>query len=142
VQITLTENLLGTWPAGTCIYPMYEYRIEEVQEINAYIRQLNYITLAATETMEDLRSFSYSVPASDAPTYKGLDLFLEMPQHPAEINYRHPFERLQFLGKSFSCSVYDKTRHIFSSKFIFISRESIWNLIKFFDSKRGRFQVF
>lgn len=141
-QITLKDNLLGTWSAGTCVYPMYEYRIEDVQEIDSYIKQLNYVTLTATETMEDLRSFSYSVPESGASTYKGLDLFLETPQHPIRIKYRHPFELLHFLGRSFACSFYDKARPVFDSDFIFISRESIWNLLKFFDSKRGRFQVF
>ena len=141
-QITLTDNLAGNWPVDTLVYPIYEYRIEEVQELRVFIKQLNYITLAATESMEDLRSFSYSVPSSGVPTYNGLDLFLTAPQYPATESYRHPFEHLVFFGKDFSGSVYDKTRFIFDLDFIITSRADIWDLLKFFDSKRGRFQTF
>ena len=141
-QITLKSNLIGSWPIDTYVYPMYEYRIEEMQEINAFIKQLNYITLSATETMESLRSFSYSIPSSGAPTYNGLDLFLIMPQHPVTETYQHPFEHLLYFGKGFVASVYDKTRFVFAMDFIIVSREDIWSLLNFFDSKRGRFQVF
>lgn len=141
-QITLADNLISSWPIGTYVYPMYEYRIEEVQEVNVSIKQLNYITLAATESMEDLRSFSYSIPSSGAPTYNGLDLFLIAFQYPTTESYRHPFEHLVFFGKDFISSVYDKTRFAFDLDFIIISRSDIWDLLKFFDSKRGRFQTF
>lgn len=142
IQITLASNLIGSWPVGTYVYPMYEYRIEEMQEINVSIKQLNYITLAATEVMESLRSFSYSLPSSGAPTYNSLDLFLTKPQYPATENYMHPFEHIVFFGKDFATSVYDKTRFVFNLDFIIVSRADVWDLLNFFDSKRGRFQVF
>ena len=74
-QITMTTNLTGTWPLGTYVYPIYEHRVSEDQEIDIQFRQLNYVNLSATESFESLRSFSYSVPSSGAPTYDDLDLF-------------------------------------------------------------------
>ena len=141
-QITLGNNLIGNWPVGTYVYPMYEYRISDIQEIDAQIKQLNYITLSATESMEDLRSFSYSIPSSGAPIYNSLDLFLNTAQYPIMESYNHPFDQLLFPGKGFVGSVYDKTRFTFSTDFIVVSRSDIWNLLRFFDSKRGRFQTF
>ncbi len=141
-QITMTTNLTGTWPIGTHVYPIYEYRVSEDQEIDIQFRQLNYVSLSATESFESLRSFSYSVPSSGAPTYNSLDLFLTKPLYPMRGKYSHPYEYLSFLGLGYESSSYDKTRLSFSMDFRVVSRSAIWNLLKFFDSKRGRFQTF
>jgi len=141
-QITVQTNLENTWPVGTKVYPFFEYSIDPSQEIDVNFRQLNFLDVLASESFEDARSFSYSLPSSGADTYKGLDLFLTRPMYPLRETYQHPFELLQFLGKGIRFSNYDKTRFSFSESFRIVSRSDIQDFLNFFDSKRGRFQSF
>ena len=142
VQITLAENLSATWPVGTHVFPMYEYRIEDTQEIQAKIRQINLLTISATESFESARSFTYSIPASGADTYNGLDLFLIRPKNPMQEKTRFSYELLGFYGKSTAFSNYYKARFLFSREYERTSREDIWALLNFFDSKQGRLVSF
>jgi hypothetical protein len=141
-QITMAVNLVQTWPINTCVYPIYEYRVNETQEVDAQFRQLNFVRMSATESFESARSFSYSVPSSGAPTYDSLDLFLTKPLYPITEIYNQPFELLSFLGLNYASSHYDKAKFAFPLDFIVVSRADIWSFLEFFDSKRGRYQTF
>lgn len=141
-QITLKDNLSDTWIAGTKVYPIFEYRIAQSQEVQVTIRHLNYLKILASESFEDTRSFSYSLPSSDADTYKGLDVFLTRPLYPLTEPYRHPFTTLAFLGKGKIFDSYDRTRPGLSGSFIIVSKSNVQDVLNFFDSKRGRFQTF
>ena len=141
-QITMAVNLTQTWPINTCVYPIYEYRISETQEVDARFRQLNFARMSATETFESSRSFSYSVPSSGAPTYNGLDLFLTKPLYPITEEYNQPFDLLTFLGLKYASSLYDKAKFAFKTDFTVVSRADIWAFLEFFDSKQGRYQTF
>lgn len=141
-QITMAVSLANTWPVKTLVYPIFEYRIDAAQEIDVEFRQLNYLSISASESFEAARTFTYSVPASGAPTYNGLDLFLTRPLYSLVEPYQHPYELLSFLGKGKAFNTYSQTRPGLSGTFRIVSRSDIWDLLNFFDSKRGRFQVF
>lgn len=141
-QITVTTNLSNSWSSNTCVYPLYEYRIQDNQELSLSFRQLNSSSIVASEAFEDTRSFSYSIPSSGAVVYDGLDLFLTKPMYPMTEKYSHPYERILHLGLGFVSSNYQQTRCSFEMDFTLVSRSVIWNLLKFFDSKQGRLQTF
>ena len=106
------------------------------------IGQLNFTRMSAIESFEAVRSFSYTVPSSGAPTYNSLDLFLTKPLYPIPETYDQPFSLLSFLGLGYASSHYDKAKFAFSLDFTIVSRADIWSLLEFFDSKQGRFQIF
>jgi hypothetical protein len=141
-QITLSANLTSTWPVGTLVFPCYECRIRPVQQINVKRRNVNELLIDTEESFETERSFTYSVPSSGAATYDSLDLFVKKPLLPIKEHFKHPFDLHGFLGKQYVQTDYDETRFSFTRSFNFSTRLEIWDMLNFFDSKRGRFQVF
>ena len=141
-QITVKANLANIWLTGTSVYPLYEYRINEFQEIDVRFRQMNFLDLNAAESFESTRSFSYSIPSSGAAVYNDLDLFLTKPLYPLSEKYNHSYSQLAFLGLGHTFSTYGSTRSTFSMNFVLVSREEIWSFLEFFDAKQGRFQSF
>jgi hypothetical protein len=141
-QITLTENLANTWSSYSKVYPLYECRIGESQEIDIQFKQYNTLLVPSTETYEDDRDFTYSVPESGADTYNGLDLFLFRSLYPITESFKHSYELMSFLGKNTSFTTYPSTTAGSSGTFRVVSRSEIWSLFKFFDSKMGRFISF
>ena len=51
-QITLTENLVNTWPADTEVYPVFPARIQATQKLSIITPQIGEIMVEATETYE------------------------------------------------------------------------------------------
>lgn len=141
-QITLLSNLSSTWAVNSKVYPCYEYRIGEAQDLETVFRQLNTLNILATECFEDLRSFSYTLPSSGAAVYNGLDLFLTKPLYPITETFAHPYTELSFLGLGYAATSYTQTRTALEFEFIITPRSAIWDVLNFFDSKRGRFQSF
>ena len=141
-QITLSANLISTWPTGTLVFPCYECRINPIHQITVKERNVNDLFLDAKESFEVDRSFTYSVPASDAATYDGLDLFVRHPVLPVQEIFKHPFDLHVFWGKQYVQSDYDKTRFSWQRSYLLTGRADIYNMLNFFDSKQGRFQPF
>ena len=141
-QITLSTNLTSTWAIATQVYPMYSFRIAPAQEIGVRFRQMNNLSLTANESFESTRAFTYSLPASGADTYNGLDLFLYRPHYPLVAPYEHPYELLSFYGLATPYSDYSTTRFGLKGSYTFTGRSEIWDVLKFFDSKLGRFSTF
>lgn len=141
-QITLSANLTYTWPAGSLVFPCYECHIRPVQQINVRHRGINWLAMEATESFESDRSFSYTIPESGADTYNGLDLFVYHPLLPGAEQFKYPFDLHEFFGKQYIHSDYKETRFSYRRSFFLSSREEVWDMLRFFDSKQGRFQVF
>lgn len=142
-RIVLSDNLTDTWPAGSLILPLYKFRIQPVQEIRGIQENpVQTISFEALEGYESLRTFSYSLPSSGLDTYLDYDLFLTPPRHAISSYSSHPYEILQMLGLGFEMSHYDETELGLKLSYILTNREDTWNLLKMFDSKRGRFSAF
>lgn len=141
--IILSGNLANTWPAGSFVMPLYKFRIQAMQEIKGIQENpVQTISFDAVEEFESLRSFSYSLPSSDLDTYLGHDLLLIPPRHAIVSWSSHPYDLLQFMGIGHEISHYDETELGLQLSYILTNRESLWNLLNAFDSKKGRFGNF
>lgn len=142
-QIVLSGNLANTWPSGSLVLPLYKFRIRAVQEIKGIQENpVQTISFDATEEFETLRSFPYLLPSSALDTYLDYDLFLIPPKHAIASYSSHPYELLQMLGLGCEMSHYDETELGLKLSYIFTNKEDTWNLLKIFDSKRGRLSTF
>jgi len=144
-QITVDTNLTSTWPIGTLIYPLYDCRIKPEQTITSKFHEVNSINLAATESFESVRSFSYSLPSVDTgifPTYNSLSLFLTKPMNPISEKWRHPFELFGTFGLQTDFINHGDTRGIFSRIFQLSTKKDIYDLFDFFDAQMGRLGTF
>ena len=143
LSITLSGNLADTWPAGSLVLPLYKFRIQSIQEIEGIQENpVQRISFDAREEFETARSFSYSLPGSGLETYLAHDLFLTPPRYAITSLCERPFELLQVLGLGYSETHYDETELGLKLSFSLINKEYTWNLLKVFDSKRGRFDAF
>jgi hypothetical protein len=143
-QITLTVNLAATWPAGSWVLPLYECRIASDREVSRQQSNRREIELEGTEAHEAARSFSYALPASGAPAYLDIDLFLHPVEEPATYKYSRPYDLLQFLGMGYAAGRYDAGENAIGikTKLIRPSRAEIWETLNFFDACQGRLQRF
>lgn len=139
LSVTLSGNLVDTWPASSLVLPLYKFRIQPTQEIRGIQENpVQTISFEAQEEFETLRSFSYSLPGSDLDTYSSHDLFLAPPKHTIASYSSHPYELMQMLGLGYEMAHYDETELGLKLSFILTGREDTWNLLNAFDSKRGR----
>ena len=142
-QITLSDNLVNTWPANSLVLPLYKFRIQPVQEIDGIQEKpVQKISFDAREEFETLRAYSYFLPDSGLDTYLDHDLFLTPPKHAITSFYQHPHELLQMLGLGHEITHYDETELGLSLSYIFTNREDTWGFLKTFDSKKGRLGAF
>lgn len=143
-QITLTGNLVSTWPTNALVLPVYNCRIAQDQTIDGQFINIQNFSLIAEEAFETLRSFSYAPPSSGADTYQGLDLFLYKGQDPLKFTYKRAYDTAQFLGLGYSYSRYDTGENTLGLKGTLLrkTRQDIWSLLNFFDSKQGRLERF
>ena len=144
VQLVSLANLTITWPVGSLVLPCYDCYIAQDQEIGADYQRGQSFVLQASEAYESLRTFTYSAPVSGAATYEGLDLFAFKFLRPLAYHYKRSYELSQFLGLGFRYGKYaagDNTLGL-RGKVIRETRQEIWDLINFFDSKAGRLTQF
>jgi len=145
-QITLVANLGATWPSGSWVLPLYEFRIAADQEVSRRQSNRREIEFEATEEYEMARSFSYALPASGAPTYLDppIDLFLHPPEESTTDKYSRPYDLVQFLGLGYAASRYAAGENAIGMKMKLVrpSRAEIWETLNFFDACQGRLQRF
>ncbi len=141
-QITLSENLAATWPAGSRVLPLYDCRIAAEQSVE--MSRAQSVEIDAREAFEDARSFAYTPPASGAGEYEGLDIFSFYPQKPLALGYRRPYDIAQWQGLAYAQSRYaaGENKMSFSADYVFPSRAEIASFLNFFDSKMGRLSSF
>lgn len=143
--ITLVDNLTSTWASGSIVAPLYDFRLEDEQEIDAWFQKVQALGLKLTENFTTLRTFTYTVPASSAPTYLTYDLFLLKGKNPVQYNYKRPYEGMQSLGLGYYYTdQFASGKNLLKMKTSLIrsSKADIWSLISFFDSKLGRLNPF
>ena len=141
-SITLDANLSNTWPIGSLVLPRYLFRIEDPQEVQAKVFQYQELKFSVIESFESLRSFTYTIPESGASVYKGLDVFQFIPYNGIECIYNKPWNLLQFLGLGYTSCEYEKTLIGIKGGYQEKGRDCLWNMLKFFDSKMGRWGDF
>lgn len=141
-EITLSENLVATWPAGSRVLPLYDCRIGAEQ--NVEMTRTQSFEIDAQEAFEEARSFAYTPPASGAAQYKGLDIFTFYPQRPLRLGYRRPYDLARWQGLAYAQSRYatGENKMSFSADYVFPTRAEITSFWNFFDSKTGRLSVF
>ena len=142
--LVMTSNLTATWPAGSLVLPVYDCLLSQDQEIGADYQRAQHFLLSAIESYDALRAFSYAAPSSGATTYEGLDLFLFKFLRPLAYKFKRAYERSQFLGLGFAYSKYTAGDNALglSGSLLRETRQEIWELLKFFDSKQGRLEPF
>ena len=143
-QITLTENLALTWPAGAQVLPLYECRIPGQQAIAAQMLRRQTLDIEAVEAFEELRSFSYTPPVTGAPQYLDIDLFLARPQKPVNYDFNRPYDTLQFLGLAYALGRLPQSENELGLKALYRlnSRGEISQVWDFFDAKQGQLESF
>lgn len=143
-QITLVANLSATWPAGSWVFPLYDCRIAADQEVARPRSNRREIELEATEAFEAARTFSYTLPASGAPTYLDIDLFLHPIEEPVTDRYSRPYDLIQFLGLGYAASrfVAGEAALGMKTKLVRPTRAEIRETLDFFDACQGRLQMF
>jgi hypothetical protein len=149
-QITLVANLAATWPAGSWVFPLYECRIAADHEVTRPQSNRREIEIEATEAYETLRTFSYELPVSGAPTYLkdiadvDIDLFLHPIEEPVTYKYSRPYDLLQFLGLGYAASRFAAGENALGmkTKLVRSTRAQIRETFDFFDACQGRLQMF
>ena len=143
-QIVAVGYLTSTWPINTMIFPLYDCRVNQSQEMEADFELAQYFHLDAREEFESLKTFLYSAPSSGADTYQDLDLFLNRMTPTVTYGYKRPYNLVQYLGLGYAYQQYAPGDNALGLKasILMTEREEIYNLFKFFDSKMGRFDKF
>jgi len=145
-QITLHSNLAHNWPTGTEVYPVMIGRVQSTQEIDMITSIYGKMSAAADE---DYYSGIVRHIGDDEsfPIYKGSPVFNCRPNWNTDVNkftYKlyHPYDRIAFLGKTFSMTHYDETAVGLTVPYTEFSRASINKIVDFFDSRKGRWGNF
>lgn len=143
-SITLTVNLASTWASGSYVLPLYDFRMEVEQEIETDPRGFQKVSLKFTENYDALRSYTYVAPVSGAAIYLAYDLFLHKLLNPAKYKFKRPVDIFQSLGIGYYRSQLGPGKNFMklSASVLYNTQADIWNLLKFFDSKRGRLLPF
>jgi hypothetical protein len=144
-QITAADNLVSTWPTGTLVFPLYQFRITDEQELTSKFHTVTGIDINAEEAFETQRTFTYTLPTIDTgvfPTYNSLSLFLKRPRPPISEKFRSPYTLLMGMGIKTPFSNYDHTRGIFDRNFQFTTKKEIYDHLDFFDAMQGRLGSF
>lgn len=143
-SIVLESNLSSTWAASSYIIPLYEFRLEATQYIDMDYIKTTGLQLVGHEAYETLRSFTYTLPASSATTYKALDVFSFIPVRQLKYKYYRPYDMVQFFGLGVATQNYKAGDNAIEAqgRYVFTTREQTWNFLKFFDSKMGRLSSF
>lgn len=144
-QITVAVNPVSTWPAGTLVFPLYQFRITDEQDLNSEFHTVTSIDMTAEEAFETTRSFSYALPTIDTavfPEYNSLNLFLKPPRPPISEKFRRPYTLLEGIGLKMPFSTYDHTRGILDRDFQFTTKKEIYDHLDFFDAMQGRLGSF
>jgi len=145
IQITAAGNLVSTWPAGTLIFPLYQFRVTDEQDLTSEFHTIADIDITAEEAFETARTFSYTLPTIDTavfPTYNSLSLFLKRPRPPISEKFRRPYTLLEGIGLKAPFSSYDNTRGILDRDFQFTTKKEIYDHLDFFDAMQGRLGSF
>lgn len=142
-QIVLQSNLVHSWPLGTEVYPVMISRVQSSQEINMITSLNGEMSIDGTE---DYYGGIERHIGGDAafPHYKGSPIFNCGPNWETKINYKlyHPYDRLMFLGKTFSMTHYDETAIGLKISYTESSRAAVQKILDFFDSRKGRWGNF
>lgn len=141
-EITLSENLVATWPAGSRVLPLYDCRIGAEQSVE--MTRTQSLEIDAQEAFEEARSFAYTPPDSGAEEYEGLDIFSFYPQKPLALGYRRPYDIAQWQGLAYAQSRYatGENKMSFSADYVFPTRAEIASFWNFFDAHMGRLSAF
>ena len=145
IQITAEFNLVSTWPAGTLIFPFYNFRITDEQDLKSNFHRITGIKINAEEAFESQRDFTYTLPTIDTsifPVYNSLNLFLKRPRNPISEKFRHPYKLLGGIGLKTPFGTYDHTKGIFDRTFQFTTKKEIYDHLDFFDANQGRLVTF
>ena len=144
-QITVTVNPVNTWPAGTLVFPLYQFRITDEQDLTSKFYTINGIDISADEAFESQRDFTYTLPTIDTdvfPVYNSLNLFLKRPRNPISETFRRPYAIMEGIGIKTPFSTYDYTRGILDRDFQFTTKKEIYDHLDFFDAMQGRLGSF
>lgn len=144
-QITAADNLVGTWPAGTLVFPMYQFRVTDEQDLTSEFHTITGIDINAEEAFETQRDFTYSLPTIDTdvfPVYNSINMFLKRPRNPISEKFRRPYTLLNGIGIKTPFSNYDHIRGILDRDFQFTTKKEIYDYLNFFDAMRGRLGSF
>lgn len=143
-SITFTTNLAETWATGSIVLPVYDFRMEVEQEIEADFRWFQSISLKFMENYDTLKTYTYTLPVSGAPTYLTYDIFLHELLNPVKYKFKRPFDALQTLGIGYYIHQLEAGKNFIklTASALYNTKESMWDLLEFFDSKQGRLVPF
>jgi len=141
-QITLTGNLISTWPVNTDVYPILKCRIKTGQKFNSLSARLGKIAIAAQEAYDEITRHTPNI--DDFPTYKSWPIFNIPPDwgQPVDMNFLHDYELLSFLGKTCSMSHWEETAFRFDAGYLADGKAEIQRFLDFFDVHKGRWGNF
>ena len=141
-SLVCSSNLSSTWAAGSFVLPVYDCRISEENIIQKRSKQRDSFLIQGMEAYESARSFTYTLPSSGASTYLTYDVFDYIPRQASKHTYTKPYDLIQYLGIGVKDTDYSRSEIEFEFTFVREKRASIWDILDFFDSKRGRYNKF
>lgn len=140
--ITLTENLVGTWSAGSEVYPLLKGRVSSGAQIGARRRDLGEIDLMVAEAFDDAPT-RHVGDASAFSTFDSLPVFdLDGKPDSLKQKFRRPSALIQWFGKQLLFDQYDETAIGYQATFERFSKAEIRDVLDFFDAQRGRWGTF
>lgn len=142
-SITLSENLSGTWPAGTEIYPLLQARFAGN---SAALKQATSIlgncNVSFRETYE--ADAMYMAGSHSFPSYNGFPVMNKEPNWKSEIeiDISRTFEVLEHLGVSASYCHPEVSRMSFMMEYMVHGRGDCYEFENFFNTMAGRWGQF
>lgn len=142
-EITLTDNLTSTWDAGSFVYPLISCRISSIQDFKYIDDKSLYIDIEFAQSVAEddyLNSISFT---QSVQQYLDYDVFDHSPSiNSPTIRIFKNFEVLENLGVSYSLDKEEEAQFILTHKYVKEGRTDIWEILKFFGSKKGMFSPF
>lgn len=141
---TLTSGVESAWGSGDYVMPVIPCRIPAATKISRQIQHYDKIGFTATQAFDQDSDYTmtYTVPDSGASTYRERDILYHKPMSPIEQGFNKPYTVEQSIGIGYKHTNRTDAEINLTQNLIKGGRDVIWDIIRFFDNKRGQWDSF
>lgn len=126
------------------IIPIIPCRINSQQVIGRQPVRYDELSLTGKQAYDnDSTSYvTYSVPADESEIYRGRYVFQYEPVDALEHGFYRPYTEQKYIGIGHKWTNRTDSVILLNQNYMISGRDNIWDAIRFFDNKRGRWQSF
>jgi hypothetical protein len=141
-SITLSGNLVDTWPLGTLVYPILQGYIDSKNKIEQETSIYGGMEIKQREVIDD--SITREEGSYSYETHRGFFVFNRQPNWASgvKLNVGKKIEVFKGLVIEYAKTYQDESEIILDFEHLFVSRAELYEVVSFFIGMRGRWGAF